>query len=375
MQISDTYISNFRNLKPRRLRWCLGLNLLTGINGSGKTNMLEALNVACGWGSFYNASATELRTWDTRAIEGKTGNIEIFCEAVGEEQVSVEISISSRISAKVNKERVSLSELRTYIPALCFLPGDMNIIDGTPAVRRVFVDKICTILSIPYAKRLSDYKRLIRHRIKLLRIGKSPTVTSHLISSIGSWIWSIRSSVVKMLNEYVSIEGSSKLSPFPLKLSHKPGGNAENNETYEEAPRITKSDLLERLEFYSERELKVKAPLAGPHRDDILISVSGNKEKHLGALSPASALSRGQKKRAVVSLLLASGRILQSRLKRKPIFLLDEVFSELDEEARHIVATALYETGWQIFASSAENNLSDWRGKVFNLCDGYVVTN
>ena len=332
--------------------------------------MLEALNVACGWGSFYNASASELHAWDKKGTAGKPENIDIYCKAIGEQQVCVEISISSRISAKVNKERVSLSELRTYVPALCFLPGDMNIINGTPSTRRVFIDKLCTMLSIPYAKRLSDYKRLIRHRIKLLRAGKSPNITSDLISSIGSWIWSVRSSVIKMLNEHLPIEGSANLSPFPLKLKLKPGGAAENDE---DEPRITKSELFKRLEFYSEKELKAKIPFAGPHRDDVLISVSGIKEKYSSELSPASVLSRGQKKRAVVSLFLSSGRILQLRLKRKPIFLLDEIFSELDEEARHVVATSLYETGWQIFASCAENNLLNWRGNVYNLSDGVVV--
>jgi DNA replication and repair protein RecF len=336
--------------------------------------MLEALSLSCGWGSFYNAKTMELRTWDKGEIGTNIGNIEISCNAIGEEQLCVEISISSRISAKINKEKVSLSELRASVPALCFLPGDMNIIDGTPAIRRVFIDKLCTILSIPYAKRLSDYKRLIRHRIKLLRMGKSPGITSHLMSSLGSWIWSVRSSVVKMLNDYLSInKGLSELSPFPLKLNIKPGGNAQNDVYCEDEPRITKSDFLDRLEFYSEMELKAKMPLTGPHRDDILILVNGKKEKYSNNFFPASFLSRGQKKRAVISLLLASGHILKSMLKRKPIFLLDEIFSELDEEARHIVATAFYETGWQIFASSAENSLSNWRGKVYNLSDGDIV--
>ncbi|MCL1940987.1 MAG: DNA replication and repair protein RecF, partial [Synergistaceae bacterium] len=173
---------------------------MTGKNGSGKTNMLEALNLACGWGSFNGAKAVELRAWGT---EQRGGNAEISCEAAGEENVLSEISISSRISVKMNRERTSFSELRTRIPALCFLPGDMNLIDGAPAVRRLFIDKLCAMISIPYAKRLSDYKRLVRHRIKLLRAGRPPDVTSRLIASIGSWIWSVRALAVRMLGENI----------------------------------------------------------------------------------------------------------------------------------------------------------------------------
>jgi len=366
MEISETYWRNFRNLKPRRLSWCSGLNLLTGKNGSGKTNMLEALNIACGWGTFYNAGLRELRTWDS-GENATSGNINIICEALGEEKFRSEIIISSRVSARTNKERVSFSELRSRIPALCFLPGDMNLIDGSPAIRRVFLDKLCSALSIPYAKRLSDYKRLVRHRIKLLRMGKSPDITSELMSSIGSWIWSVRLSVVKMLNGYVSNQESSILSAFPIKISLKPGGTPENSDEFSCASNITKIKFLECLDLHSEREIKSKIALTGPHRDDISISIKRDKEVKAGIQS------RGQKRRTVVSLMLASGRIMESKLKRKPIFFLDEIFSELDEEARHLVAGALYDTGWQIFATSAENTLSNWRGKVYELKEGDVV--
>jgi DNA replication and repair protein RecF len=347
---------------------------LTGRNGAGKTNMLEALNLICGWGSFYNAGVKELYTWNSEKIGKKSGNIEIYCKASGEDRIESEILISSRISARVNKERVSFTELRSHIPAICFLPGDMNIIDGSPGIRRVFIDKLCSMLSIPYAKRLSDYKRLVRHRIKLLRMGKSPDITTQLISSLGSWIWSIRESVINMLDEYVSIKSSSKLSPYPLRIKHKPGGIPENIEGCVK-PQITKSEFIERLEFYSEREQKAKIPFVGPHRDDIMISVSGNKDKFSDERCSASILSRGQKRRAVISLLLASGQVLELKLKRKPIFLFDEIFSELDDEAKQIIVHALIDTGWQIFASSAESAISllNCQGKVYNLSDGDIL--
>jgi len=368
MYISETYWNNFRNLKPRHLFWCSGLNLLTGKNGSGKTNMLEALNLACGWGTFYNARAAELRTWYGGNV---TGNTEISCNALGEEQVISEIFISSRISVKTNKERTSFSELRAHIPALCFLPYDMNLIDGTPGVRRAFIDKLCALISIPYAKRLSDYKRLVRHRIKLLREGKSPNITSQLISFIGSWIWSVRCSAVKMLDENVSFESPlNALSPFPLRVSLKLGGMENGEECLNEADAM-KDKFIEKLKFYSEREVKAKVPFVGPHRDDILISVYGNKGN--SDFSPSAVLSRGQKRRSVISLILASGRVMELKLKRKPLFLLDEVFSELDEDGRLIVANALYDSGWQIFAASAENTFSNWQGKVYQLRDGDIL--
>lgn len=360
MHIYETYWSNFKNLKPRRLSWCSGLNLLTGKNGSGKTNILEALNLACGWGSFYNAGAAELRTWNSGSDARST---EISCEASGEEQVLSEISISSRISIKMNRERTSFSELRAHIPALCFLPEDMNLIDGAPRVRRLFMDKLCSMLFIPYAKRLSDYKRLVHHRIKLLRAGKSPDITSHLISSIGSWIWSARVFSVKMLNDSISFGSPLRsLAPFPLRLKLKPGG-MENSEDLPVEANEMKAKFTERLEYYSAKESKVKIPLVGPHRDDISINVNYND-------LPSAVLSRGQKRRTVISLILASGRVMESKRGRKPLFLLDEVFSELDEDGKRIVAGVLYDTGWQIFATSAESSFLNWQGEVMRVESG-----
>jgi DNA replication and repair protein RecF len=343
------------------------------MNGSGKTNMLEALNLACGWGAFYYTGISDLRNWDS-AETGKPGdNAEIICDASGEEEIRSEISISTRISARLNKERVSSSVLRTHIPALCFLPDDMNFIDGTPGIRRVFIDKLCSTLSIPYAKRLSDYKRLVRHRIKLLKIGKSPDITSDLLSAIGSWIWSVRSLAVRMINDYISNENPSMLSCFQVKMRLKLGGAPENDENSPCESYISKNDFLKGLEFYSAREMRLKVPLIGPHRDDISISIERDKDIKSGEALSAHVLSRGQKRRVVISIMLASGKIMETKLKRKPIFLLDEIFSELDEDARQTIADALHETGWQIFATSADSTLSNWKGNVYKLNNGEIL--
>jgi DNA replication and repair protein RecF len=176
-----------------------------------------------------------------------------------------------------------------------------------------------------------------------------------------------------MLDEYVSVEGASTLSPYPLRIKLKAGGMPEDEENCMETIHILRDKFMERLEFYSERETKAKIPFVGPHRDDILISIRNCKGNNFNESLPADVLSRGQKRRAVLSIILASGRILERKLKRKPLFLLDEVFSELDEEARQIVADALFNTGWQIFAASAENTISNWQGEIYNLKDGEIV--
>ena len=105
-------------------------------------------------------------------------------------------------------------------------------------------------------------------------------------------------------------------------------------------------------------------PLVGPHRDDLLI-LRGTREA-------AGSLSRGQKRRASVALMLAAGQAVEDRLKRKPLLLLDEVASELDEEGRSLVVESLQETGWQTFATAADQVVSAWPGKTWRVDTGEI---
>jgi DNA replication and repair protein RecF len=94
-----------------------------------------------------------------------------------------------------------------------------------------------------------------------------------------------------------------------------------------------------------EHERRAKMVLVGPHRDDLLFSCGGR---------PASlALSRGQKRRVVMAVILAAGQLIEEKLRTKPILILDDIAAELDAEGRELMGSALVRTGWQVFASAA----------------------
>lgn len=333
MRFENTALRTFRNLgTSRRIAWGPGLNLILGPNGSGKTNLLESLNVLAGWGPFSGKVSAAV-AWDS-----PDGRALLGARASGERDIEVLALLSSRMTLKADGERISGSELRVRLPALSFLPTDIDLIDGSPSVRRRFLDRLCALCIPPYARRLSEYRQLVRHRTALLRQGRSPVRTTLPFARLGGWILESRRRVLARMLEGEGVEEG--LLPFSFTLRIEPGFEGDGP-----------GFLLAALEATAEREAHACRPLVGPHRDDLILSC-------LDRLACA-ALSRGQKRRLVVSLILMAGRFVERYLRVRPILLFDDLGAELDETGRSDAGAVLLNTGWQVFVTGTENPFPD----------------
>jgi DNA replication and repair protein RecF len=358
MRLVETAWKGFRNLEPRRQEWRPGLNVILGPNGSGKTNILESLNVLCGWGAFEGRKISSLTAWDAT-----DGCAFLAGRADGEREVEVEVRISARASLRAANEKVTHSALRSFLPSLSFLPNDVGLLDGSPGVRRFFLDKLCTLCSPLYARRLAEYKQLVRHRTALLRSFGRPEGFPHPPASfkativpltrLGGWIRDVRRRAVELLAEKLLLEDA--LLPCAVELSLLLQGTFGLADPVE--------DLEEALTASLEHERHAKTVLVGPHRDDLFFSCLGR---------PASAvLSRGQKRRVVMASILAAGRLIEEKLRLKPILILDDVAAELDAKGRELMGSALAGTGWQVFASAAGVEVS-FGGEFWHIRDGRI---
>lgn len=337
MRFEHTALGGFRNLgASRRIVWGPGLNLIVGPNGAGKTNLLESLNVLAGWGAF-SGKASAAVAWDS-----PDGRARLSARANGERDLEVSALLSSRMTLKADGERVSGSELRARLPSLSFLPTDIDLVDGAPSVRRLFLDRLCALCILPYARRLAEYRQLLRHRVALLRQGRSPGRTTVPFVRLGGWIMEARR---RMLARMLAGSDGGALLPFPFTLSMEPEVRGNGAEF-----------LLSALEATAEREARACRPLAGPHRDDLILSCLGR--------SASSALSRGQKRRLIVSLILMAGRFVETHLRAAPVLLFDDLGAELDETGRREAGTVLTDTGWQVFVTGTENPFSGLAGDV-----------
>ena len=326
MRFDSTILKNFRNFcgPDLKFNWEPGINLILGKNGTGKTNLLEALSILTGWGAF--AKTSSLIPWSTNEKPY------IFAKVSGEESITVSAEVSTRISLRLGGKSVSFTDLRLSFPSIIFLTGNLSLIDGSPSSRRLFVDRLCALFVPPFAKRLADFKTVSRARSLLLRQGKATDPADESYFRLGGWVMDIRREVVKQLMTMMT----------------------DKRVTLKFLPEIEESSSSEKFlrtmtASHKTREIYAQRSLFGPGNDELLISVAENGR-------PASeSLSRGQKRRLILYMIITAGRMIEARLGRKPVLLLDDMTAELDAEGRNLVFNELEVTGWQVFITAPEN--------------------
>lgn len=326
MRIDSIILRDFRNLSSAgpdlRTTWDPGINLILGRNGTGKTNLLEALSILTGWGAFGKTSG--VISWHSQRHRAF-----ISAAMSGEEIFTVSAEISSRISLRLNDKSVSFTDLRLSVPSIIFLTGNLSLIDGSPSSRRLFVDRLCALFVPPFAKRLADFRLVLRSRASLMRQGRSPASTDIPFFKLGGWIMDTRRAV---LSELVKI-----IPPGKFSLDFVPSTRASCEEY-----------MREMTAANSERERYSQRPLFGPNYDEIAITISDTGR-------PASeSLSRGQKRRLILYMILTAGKLIVQRLNRKPVLLLDDLTAELDREGREWAYHEISRTGWQSFITAPE---------------------
>ncbi|MDO5562147.1 MAG: DNA replication and repair protein RecF [Synergistaceae bacterium] len=350
MGFQSVRFGNFRNLESREMSWSPGLNLLTGVNGSGKTNILEGINIISGWGPLERGTKTvSLPTW-------KSGSADVWLTGKLDTEYAeiIKVKVSGRFIIKIDEKTISATDLRWKVPVLTFLPNDMAILEDSASYRRRLLDMLLALLVPPYAMRLHDYRRGVRQKAFLLKNVSPTDIIDRVLLPLAAWIWKMREEAVQLLSECLNGSG---LLPAKVSLSLKRGGAGcfyDYNDDYRRSVSMNR-----------ERELAVKMPMVGPHRDDMLIMC----EEKLAA----EALSRGFRRRVAIALMLAAADGVKRKLGRDPVLLLDEVTAELDAEGREMLFRSLLERETQVFAATAEENGNIFPGAVYKVSEGSVT--
>ncbi len=340
--------NNFRNIEPREMRWSPGLNLLTGENGSGKTNILEGINIISGWGPLDRGTKTlSIPTWNS-------GSDDVQLTGELESAEIIKVKISRRYAIRIDDKASSASELRWKIPVLTFLPDDMSIVEGSSVFRRRLLDMVLALIIPSYAARLSEYRRGVRQKALFLKRGMPSMIADRALLPLASWIWRMREEGVALLAD--SLGGFEQLAPFGIGLSLKRGGAGFEQDCAD--------DYAKALVVNGERERAMRFPVVGPHRDDIIITSQSR--------PASSALSRGLRRRTAMALMLAASESVRRKLGREPVLLLDEVAAELDPAGKERLFSTLHERGGQIFAATAEPVSPSVPCAVYKVCSGKI---
>lgn len=337
MHISSLTVTNFRNITTQRLEFLPGINILFGDNGSGKTNLLEAIFVLLLGRSHRGAS-------DGYMVRSENDVYRIEGEVVTDDK-SIEVAVayqrSERKKITIDKVTSRIQELYEIFCAVSAGPEDSAILSGAPSTRRGFIDIYQSQISRKYLDDLSNYQKVLSQKNAALKNEMDPDPFNALLVTFGGRIMSSRITFLDDVGAlasdfYREISGGGK-----LRLTYMPSIGSLGDEQDLE---IIQEKFERKLIDSRYREEVMRASLVGPHRDDIQFDIEG--------LPARQHASQGEWRTAAIALKLAVYRILREKRKSEPILLLDEIFAELDEKRIHGLIEAFGGFG-QLFLTTA----------------------
>ena len=311
MLIKDISLTNFRNHSQYHLDCKPDTTLILGENGCGKTSVLEAIYILTRGKSF--------RATDSDIIKRGEPFYRIAMSYDTGEQISAAYDGTTKTFKTVDKTSKRLPSKNKY-PVILFEPHDLNLVGGPPSRRRDYFDRIFSDISEDYATSLSKYNKALRQRNELLKSERlSPTdlfAWNLLLADLGTTLSKYRDVYTALINQTINVVYHSI---------------ADNNDSVHLAystpvPHITKEQYLKSLESSFEKDRILGYTSFGVQRDTIDFIFNDT-------LAGGSA-SRGETRSIILALKFVESNIITDKLNKKPIILLDDVFSELDESRR-----------------------------------------
>ncbi|MBP9774176.1 MAG: DNA replication and repair protein RecF [Candidatus Peribacteraceae bacterium] len=330
MRLASLLLEQFRCYTTQQLEFSDGgLDLFIGPNGSGKTNILESVSILSTGKSCIQSETEPIIQWGKEyyRVKGQT-----ISDTNEQNMVEVFASIKPRKQKAffINDVRTPVIRFIGSLPSIVFLPSHLQLFVGGPAGRRDFLDDLLSQLSPDFLRLQSEYQRVLKQRNSLLRLiadnqAKEPDLDpwDSQIAQLGSLIAKQRIGIIENLN--------ASLGPTLIFLGEKWGSVEIRYDTKHVEGKTGEAALLSLLQHYRQRDIILKSTTVGPHRDDW----------HLFADNRDIALfaSRGQQRASLLSLLFVSLTLFSAHRNEKPIILLDDVFSELDDaHQRHLLS-------------------------------------
>lgn len=318
MHLKALVLQDFRSYKKKTFSFEPGTATIIGQNAAGKTNILEALMMLATGKSFRAGMDREMIRWgsDIGRITAKTSDttIEIMLTTgmVSGQKIPLKKFLINGVSRR-------LIDLVGNLRAVLFWPEDLEIVTDSPSIRRRYLDTVLMQVDREYRRNLLSYERGVRQRNKLLALIQDGKATRNQLLFWNQLLIKTGTEITQKREAYIAYVNGTKLADHKMLLEYD------------------KSIISEaRLEQYRLEEVAAKSTLVGPHRDDFMIFSETHTHRE-GRRNLSTCGSRGEQRLAVLWLKLAELSYIEKETGDRPLLLLDDIFSELDESHRKLI--------------------------------------
>lgn len=321
MLLTALRLADFRNYRALDFAPAAGLNVFVGPNAQGKSNLLEAIAMLATGKSFRAHRESELIREGAQRAE-IAGEARIAAGAIFLRASIARAGSGARKTFDVNGSPVGFARFLGRARVVTFVPADLQLIAGGPALRRAFLNGALAQLSPTYYRDLARYGKIVQQKAALLRGAIAPdrdlllAYNDELLAP-GAALIAARAAFVDELAAaaqavYARWPGTAER----VAIAYAPNAGGAEAQPLEALGAALAAGL--------ESEIRRKTTLIGPHRDDLRLTIEG---KPLDAFG-----SQGQQRTAVLALKVAEYETMRARSGDAPILLLDDVLSELDAE-------------------------------------------
>jgi len=350
MVITKLNLYNFRNHTNIEISFVKGLNVLVGPNGVGKTNIVEAIHML--------GFASSFRTRDNAVIVQKDKNkthIEATLSLPHKAEIEFDITAKTKVISVNGKTLRKTSELNKLFNLSTFVPEDVFFFDREPKNRRRFLDERISKESELYLLALINYEKLLKERNALLKNeiidDRLEIVTTQLINEAEKIVTERHKYLKRIEVTLNKVMGQIASSPLNVALRYipslKPGKDFKENATRQFKELTNKERILQTTTL-------------GPHRDDVAASLSGKDVK--------DHASQGQKRLIAIALKIAP-YFMEVDYNKKPVVILDDVLSELDDLHQERLIDLL-NTMNQTFVTTTR--YENYAAAIFDLSNGEI---
>lgn len=329
MILKELKLTNFRNYGNQSVTWDAGINMIVGDNAQGKTNLLEAIALLSTFHSFRKSSLSELiyKNRDFFLLRS------CFSAGLAEHTMNAAYSKEKKYLVRLDGEdKKRVAPLVGLLNTVVFSPDDLMLMKGKPEDRRNFLDREIIQISPGMQTVFNRYHKALKQRNALLKSVSEGFLNQNLLDAYdeplaenGAYILWRRKDMLERLQPLVRLS-HRKITDGNEELLLNYECSLDNDLRSNQPLEIWKNFFSEALRENREKDIKRGITTLGPHRDDIRFYLNGDDIRIFG--------SQGQQRTAALALKIGELELMKGQKGEYPVFLLDDVLSELDEKRK-----------------------------------------